>query len=234
MKNEKGFSLIEVMIAIGVSTILSLAFASTISYQYRSMTTVQALSDVTTFVGQVGGAIKDPTRSTNMLTKSTLTGTVKLLDPSGTGSVYVTTGTQQQPQDAWSVKTITFDKKTLTPTAGLYVITIGMDIQMNPKRTIGSPVIHRVIGDVYCLVTSNAITSCTGETDPTAQAMVQCQAMGGTWNVAAAFGTQCAYPQPQQVANNPPPEQNHHHFGWGNDGFWHGWDAYGHWHGGNH
>lgn len=197
MKNQNGMSLISVMIALGVASLLALLLAQLNVIMVRNNTTAMANSDIIAYTNQLRGNIQYLANSSAALAGNSFTGTDIVLKDPLTGAVVAGPNFKQQPNDAWKIKNLRFDNVVSVPSqVNLYRGTLIAVIELDVKRIIGSSIKTKTIGDVYCLATSGVIQSCYGSTDLTTMAQSNCAALGGSWNASKPFGSQCAIPLP--------------------------------------
>jgi hypothetical protein len=189
--NQRGMSLIGVVVAMGIMGILMMVLADMTVMMTKNNTTALANSDILAYVNQIRSNIQDPMRATTMLAGNQTTGAVVVNDPLVSGTILAQAGMKPNNAVAWSIKRVGFENVLPAGATGLYRLTLVLITEKTQGMVIGPTIARRVVGDVYCFVASNVITTCTGGTDPVAQAKVQCQALGGTWVDAAAFGSQC-------------------------------------------
>lgn len=211
MGNQKGFSLVGVLVGLAMAGMLSMLLADMGVLMIKTNQTAQGNADILGYVNQLRTNLQTPGGATAMLIGQSLTGPVKMKDPVVAGSIIAEAGYKQQPNDVWQVQTVSFTNVQPGSSANLYRMTIEMNFLKDAKRIIGSAYSRRIIGDVYCFATGNVITSCTGGTDPVADAKIQCKALGYGWNDQGAFGSQCAFAKidpPKQPEMDKPNDDN--------------------------
>jgi len=184
--NEKGQSLVGVVVAMGIMGILSLALCDLTVLMTKNNATAVANSDILAYVNQIRVNLQDPVRASTMLAGNKITSPVVIKDPV-TGTVLAQAGLKQ---NIWSVKRVSFENVLPGGAANLYRMTVVLVTEKVQSAVIGPAIARRVVGDVYCFVAAGVVTTCMGS-DPISSAKVQCQALGGKWTDAAAFGSQC-------------------------------------------
>lgn len=160
ISNQKGQSLIGVMVAMGIMGILMMALCDITLMMIKSNTTALANSDILAYINQVRTNIQSPDNATSMLKGQPLTGEITVKDPI-LGTVMSAAGFKQQPNDAWKIQSVVFEGVLDAPIVNVKRMTLVVYIQKDPNRTIGGSSARRVVGDVYCLVATNIIVTCS-------------------------------------------------------------------------
>lgn len=201
MMDQKGQSLVGVIVASGILSILLLAMTNITVAMTKNNNEAMANSDILAYVNQIRVNILSPDRATTMLAGNHIDNTVPMIvnDPVVPNKILAQPGLTTKPNSVWNVKDVIFDQVILTNTPGLYRLTLSLVFQKDSTRIIGPSVVKRTVCDVYCFVSSGLVTTCTGGSDPTANAKLECLALGYVWTDANPFGTQCVRPQPTPV-----------------------------------
>lgn len=217
IKNERGQSLISVMVAMGIAGLLAMLLADLNTVMVRNNLTAMANSDILAYVNQLRSNIQYTTNSTSALQGQSMAGLETVLKDAVTGAVIAGPNYQQRPSDAWRVKYLRFDNVVSVPSqVNLFRGTLTAVFTLDNTRVIGVSVRTKIIGDVFCTVIGGVIQTCYGSTDLITMAQSNCAALGGTWDTEKAFGSQCEI----KVAANEPepePEPEKHRWKW----YWH-------------
>lgn len=186
MLDQAGQSLVGVLVAAAITSFLMLTSASIANYAFKSNTTATVNSDVVGYIDQLRNNLRDPVLASVALSSNNVKNSATIYDPLSPANVIAQAGYKQQPNYAWQVSQVNFDSVQAIPSrVGLYRITISITIKKDQKRTIGAQFSKRVIGDVYCMVNSNIITSCYGAVDTQTLSQQLCTSIGATWNTTA-------------------------------------------------
>lgn len=167
MLNQKGQSLIGVIISLGIASILMMIVADLNLVMVKTNTTAQANSDVVGYINTIRSNMQNPDLATKMLQGNDTSGSVTLHDPTDVTTNIGVAGYKQQPQDAWSVGSIAF-LNVVNVSPGWFRLTLVMMINRDQTRVIGSASARRIIGDVYCSVAGSTIMICNMTLPPVA------------------------------------------------------------------
>lgn len=184
--NNKGQSLIGVLISMGVTVVAALAIATIIANQSRAINTANANSDIGAYVNNLRTNMSNATLASNALMGNDITNVnaVTIHDPLDSTKYIAVTGYKQSANDLWSVNTVSFTKVTSVPSqTGLYRLSIGIVLLKDKGRTIGDTKSVKNVTDVYCNVKNNFITDCLGTIDTVTLAQQVCVSLSGSWNV---------------------------------------------------
>lgn len=160
MLNQKGQSLIGVLVSMGIAGILMMLIADLNLMMVRNNTTAQANSDILGYVNTIRSNMQNQDLVTRMLQGNTTQGPVIIKDPMVAGSIMSQAGYKQQPNDAWQVSSVVF-ANVVSAGTGVFRLTLVLNINKDQGRTIGGSSARRVIGDVYCTVVGTTITTCS-------------------------------------------------------------------------
>lgn len=159
LSNERGQSLIGMIVSIGIASILMMMVIDLNTIMTKTNTTAQANSDIVGYVQTLRSNLQSSDSATRMLQGNLVTGPVTLNDPLITGQVLGRAGYKQQPQDAWSVQTLTFD--VVPAGSGVSRLTLILNVAKDQTRVMGSAHTRKIVGDIYCALTGSTITTCS-------------------------------------------------------------------------
>lgn len=192
MLYQAGQSLVGMVIAVGVVSFLMMTLTNVISYSVKSNSTVTANSDIASYLDQLRNSLRDPVLATASLINNNVKSQVSIVDPLNSKVVLAKAGYKQQTNNAWSVSSVMVDSMVAVPSqSGVYRLTIGIVFAKDTKRIIGAQQSHKTITDVYCTVTNNLITKCTGLADIATMSQQFCSNFSGTWDAKAG---KCSLP----------------------------------------
>lgn len=184
MLHQAGQSLVGMIIAMGVVSFLMMALSNVITYAVKSNATVSANSEITSYIEQLRSNLRDPAMATSALLNANIKSQIAILDPLNASVTLAKAGYKQQPNNAWSVSSVLVDSIVAVPSqTGVYRLTIGMVFAKDGKRVIGPQSSHKVVTDVYCTLTGNLVTKCSGIADISTLSQQFCLNFAGTWNV---------------------------------------------------
>jgi type II secretory pathway pseudopilin PulG len=197
--NQKGFSLISVLIGIAIFGMLSMAMVDLSLLMIKNNITAQANSDILAYVNQLRVNLQDQDNSTKMLKGNDVTGQLIMVDPYKPTDVLAGAGHKQESKDAWQVKSVFSETPVGTSILNLYRLRIQSIMEKDKDRVLGPAIAKRLVADVYCTVIDNIIQSCNGGSDLLSGLKVGCEVSGGIWN--SILG-KCEF---KPVANPTPP-----------------------------
>lgn len=157
--NQNGQSLIGVLVALSIAGLTMMLITDLSVIMVKNNLTAQANSDILSYINQIRANIQTPDNATKMLKGQPIVGGLLVKDPMS-GNTLSTAGYKHQPQDAWSVKTVGFEGVIDSVVPGVKRLTIVVNIERDPNRTIGGSAARRIVGDVYCLVATGLIVTC--------------------------------------------------------------------------
>lgn len=189
--NNKGFSLIEMIIVMGIGTVFMLAFTTVIVNQQKAINTANANSDMVSYINTIRTNLNTGVLATAALEGTRVDGEITIKDPINTVNVLSSAGYKQQPNDVWSVESVTYAAVYSVPAqAGLYRLTLQVILAKDSKRTIGYSKARKIIGDVYCILDgNNVIVNCLGTIDTATLAKQMCGSLSGTWDITSGTCT---------------------------------------------
>lgn len=160
MNNQKGFGLIEMMISCGILAVVLLASGTMTLTQLKSNNTTTMNSNVNALVNQIQSAlIYNP----NLIAGQSVNDDVTIYNPLNNSDIIVKAG-QTFNNDTWGVTNISLTNKTIS--GNNFKGTIVLTISKNTTRVFGSPVVTRLIGDVYCTLDASLNTCLVPESLP--------------------------------------------------------------------
>lgn len=188
--NNKGFSMVSVMVAFGLMGLLMSALADMAVLMAKNNQTAKAESDMIAYTNMLRMNLMHSDKTTNMLKGNPMAGNIIVKDSFQPTKIIAQANHKEAANDAWLVKKISLENSQQVKDS-LYKMQIVMITEKDAKRTLGSKQTRRSLGDVYCFVKSGKIESCNGPQDPVSQAKASCLAQGSEWVDANSFGTQC-------------------------------------------
>lgn len=158
MKNERGQTLLGVLIAVAISGILMMTVADINVIMVKNNATARADSDMLAYINTIRANIQNQTNATTMLAGNSISGLITLNDPLMPSQTLGNAGYKQQLNDAWQVQSVNLENP--IQTGNIFRFTLTLIIQRDVTRIAGGSVSRRIVGDVYCQVRASKITSC--------------------------------------------------------------------------
>jgi prepilin-type N-terminal cleavage/methylation domain-containing protein len=193
LKNEKGFTLIEMMITMALLVVAMEVMADSVTLQNKTQTNSNSEMAITSLFDQVQGIAGAEWSCTAGLAGATSTGALTVKDPLNLSTVAsVGTGSGK----FWSLTQVKLQNIQNVPgQPGVQRGDLYLEAGKNMALNMGAPTLSRLIPDIYFETNPDGtIARCYTTSDTIAAAQSACQLLGGTWNPAAAAGSQCQLP----------------------------------------
>lgn len=192
LRSQDGYSLIQVLIGMGVLTVGMMAAADMMVMNAKSQRNLTSMSEITALYDRIERAVSVDWSCTAALVGADPDAAIAIKDPGQSSKVIA-----QESADSgryWSIKSVRMkDVQALPDQPGLYKGTLRIEAQKNMKVTLGAPYMTREIGGIYFdLDPAGNISHCYDTSTTLAAAQTQCELIGGKWDVSAERGKQCA------------------------------------------
>ncbi len=187
-ENEAGFTLTEVIIAVGVLSIAILA--ALMIAQQSSKTSVTA--NVDHEISELRHDLATTLHSADLCTSKIGGGVTTNATTNGSPLVVDTLASGTDYGRYLRIQSLTLENVTALPTAGTYRAQASITIEKKPD-VFGSKSVQRQVSLLYSVNATNAIDKCYGGAGAVAaNPPATCAAFGGTWDMASSRCDMCA------------------------------------------
>lgn len=164
LHNNKGFSLVGVIVGLGVSMVLALVMAQLMANQAAQLASVRTEMDVAEFIQELRAHLTTAQGTEALLKGNQINTNMRLYDPVVPGRVLLGIGSKPATGGTWTARNILMDQVTPVPnTLGVFRAVLRIVVDKGESAAVGGQIISRTVGTVHCRAANNEIIECFGQ-----------------------------------------------------------------------